>query len=190
MTQDTSLMEGRPIASNEPSSIFSQFLALILCWIGLALLIAPELKSSPVRIIYNASDSAPRGLYLVETASRVRAGDLVVVRLRRHVAALAAQRGYLPAAVPLIKRVAAIAPQKVCVDGGNVRVDGESVAQALVADAAGRPLSAWHGCRELVDTEMFLLSAHPASFDSRYFGPVDGIQMVGRARSLWTRRGE
>jgi conjugative transfer signal peptidase TraF len=190
MTQEARLIGGNPNACDEPPSIFGQFIVFFFCWVGLVLLIAPELKTPAVRIIYNASDSAPRGLYLIEPASRVRAGDLVVVRLRRDVGALAAQRGYLPAGVPVIKRVAAIAPQRVCADTTGVHVDGESVAQALDADAAGRPLPAWHGCRALVDTELFLLSAHPASFDSRYFGPVDGIQVVGRARPLWKRRGE
>lgn len=190
MTQDAGFVGRKANACGEPPSIIGQFIVFILCWVGLALLIAPELKTPAVRVIYNASDSAPRGLYLVEPASQVRAGDLVVVRLRRDVAALTAQRGYLPAGVPLIKRVAAVAPQSVCADGAGVRVDGESVAQTLNADAAGRPLSAWHGCRELADSEMFLLSAHPASFDSRYFGPVDRMQLVGRAQPYWNRRGE
>lgn len=190
MTQDASSIGRKANACGEPPSIFGQFIVFILCWVSLALLIAPELKTPAVRVIYNASDSAPRGLYLVEPALQVRPGDFVVVRLRRDAAAFAAQRGYLPAGVPLIKRVAAIAPQSVCADGVGVRVDGESVAQTLNADAAGRPLPAWHGCRELANTEIFLLSAHPASFDSRYFGPVDGIQVVGRARPLWNRRGE
>jgi conjugative transfer signal peptidase TraF len=190
MKQEARVIGGSPNACGEPPSIFGQFIVLTLCWIGLVLLIAPELKMPAVRIVYNASDSAPRGLYLVEPASQVRAGNFVVVRLTRNVAALAAHRGYLPAGVPLIKRVAAVAPQKVCADGGDVRVDGESVARTLDADAAGRLLSAWHGCRELVDTEMFLLSAHPASYDSRYFGPVGGGQVVSLARPLRKGRGE
>jgi conjugative transfer signal peptidase TraF len=190
MTQEARLIGGNPNACGEPPSIFGQFIVFFFCWVGLVMLITPELKTPAVRIIYNASESAPRGLYLIGPASRVRAGDLVVVRLRRDVGAIAAQRGYLPAGLPLIKRVAAIAPQRVCADTAGVRVDGESLVQTTDEDAAGRPLSAWHGCRELVNTELFLLSAHPASFDSRYFGPVDGVQVVGRARPLWNGRRE
>lgn len=173
--------------SGEPRSLFTQFLVFILCWIGLVLLIAPDLTPSAVRIVYNASDSVPRGLYLVEHVSHVRVGDLVVVRLSQGAAALAAQRNYLPRGVPVIKHVAATAPQLVCVRDGEVRVDGESVASALATDAAGRTLVPWQGCRQLVDAELLLLSAHAASFDSRYFGPVDGVQVIGRARPLWNR---
>jgi type IV secretory pathway protease TraF len=70
-----------------------------------------------------------------------------------------------------------------------MRVNGESVATTLAVDARGNPLVPWHGCRQLVDSEMFLLSAHPGSYDSRYFGPVDAIQVIGRARPLLNRSG-
>src|SRR5438132_1418289 len=127
MTQSTHSIDRRLFAHEEPRSIFGQFIVFILCWIGLVLLIAPDLSPHAVHIVYNASDSAPRGLYLVERASHVQAGDLMVVRLPRAVAALAAHRGYLPSGVPLIKPVAGVAPQIVCVSGGEVRVNGESV---------------------------------------------------------------
>ena len=184
MKQQASAAGADTSATHEPRSIFGQFMVFILCWIGLMLLIAPDLNPSATHIAYNASDSAPCGFYLVEHARQVRVGDLVVVRLPREVAALAAQRGYLPDGVPVIKHVAAVAPQVVCVRDGIVHVDGESVATALVADVQGRTLVSWQGCRQLVDTELFLLSTHPASFDSRYFGPVDGARVVGRAHAL------
>jgi type IV secretory pathway protease TraF len=35
--------------------------------------------------------------------------------------------------------------------------------------------------------ELFLLnSSHPASFDSRYFGPLDRSFVIGKAVPLWT----
>ena len=40
---------------------------------------------------------------------------------------LAAQRGYLPTRVPLLKRVGAVAPQHVCIVAGQVRIDGVPV---------------------------------------------------------------
>lgn len=188
MTQHMHSHNASPIPTGEPTSIFGQFIVFILSWIGLVLLLVRELSAPVVHIVYNASDSAPRGLYLVEPASQLRVGDLVVVRLPRNVAALAAQRGYLPFGVPVIKPVAALAPQHVCVDDSGVHVDGESLASTLAADAMGRTLSPWHGCRQLVDTELFLLSMHPSSFDSRYFGPLDSAQVIGRARPLLNRR--
>ena len=45
----------------------------------------------------------------------------------------------------------------------------------------------WAQCRQLVVDELFLLNVtNPASFDSRYFGPIDASFVVGRAVALWT----
>lgn len=178
----TTLAPTSPI--REPPSIFGELMIFVLTGIGFVLLAAPTLSRFPVRFVYNHSDSAPRGWYVVEAANRVRPGDLVVVRLRREAAVLAAERKYLPKGVPLLKSVAAIAPQHVCSDETGVRIDGELVASAMAADANGRPLAPWRGCRRLDGRELFLLSAHPRSFDSRYFGPVDAPQVLGRARPL------
>jgi type IV secretory pathway protease TraF len=41
--------------------------------------------------------------------------SIVLTTLPPDAAALAAQRGYLPARVPLLKRVGAVAPQEVCI---------------------------------------------------------------------------
>jgi type IV secretory pathway protease TraF len=100
---------------------------------------------------------------------------------------VAAQRGYLPVGVPLLKRVGAMTPQLVCVHGGAVRIDNFPAGVALSADGAGRHLSAWPGCRRLRTDELFLLSTtNPASFDSRYFGPVRISDVIGQAQPIRT----
>lgn len=54
-------------------------------------------------------------------------------------------------------------------------------------DGRGRPLAPWSGCRPLAHGEVFLLASHsPASFDSRYFGPVQREAILGEALPLWT----
>lgn len=99
--------------------------------------------------------------------------------------ALAAQRGYLPTNVPQLKRVAAAAPQRVCVNGDQLRVDGLLVGRRLCWDRQGRALPVWSGCRQLVGGELSLLGRHPQSFDSRYFVPMSVDAVIGRAQSLW-----
>lgn len=144
------------------------------------------LTTSPPRLVYNASDSVPVGWYRISPANSLAPGDLVLVHLPPKAKSLAAQRGYLPASVPLLKTVAAVAPQQVCVRGAQVRVDGQLVARRLRWDRQGRALPAWRGCRRLVGDELFLLSSsNPASFDSRYFGPVSVDAVIGRAQPLW-----
>jgi len=142
------------------------------------------------RLVYNPSDSVPVGWYRIAQFQRrpgsLPVGSIVLTRLPADAAALAAQRGYLPAHVPLLKRVGAVAPQHVCIAQGQVRIDGVPVAAVLPADRLGRPLSFWLPCRPLAEGELFLLSAtSPASFDSRYFGPVSTSAVIGVARPVW-----
>ncbi|ARS49335.1 peptidase [Ectopseudomonas mendocina] len=144
------------------------------------------LTTSPPRLVYNASDSVPVGWYRISPANSLVPGDLVLVHLPPEVRSLAAQRGYLPANVPLLKTVAAMAPQRVCVQGSQVRIDGVLVARRLRWDRQGRALPSRQTCRRLVGDELFLLSSsNPASFDSRYFGPVSADAVIGRAQPLW-----
>lgn len=162
-------------------------MALACMSIGVAALCAPAVVQLPARLVYNPSDSVPRGWYRIGSPDSLHVGGVVLVRLPAGVAALAAQRGYLPAGVPLLKRIGAVAPQLVCVGEVAVRIDGVAVAAVLAEDGLGRPLSPWAQCRALSEGELFLLSnTRAASFDSRYFGPVDASDVIGRAHRLWT----
>ena len=161
--------------------------ALAAC--GLAALAWAAFVQPAVRIVYNPSDSVPVGWYRVTPApllpDALPVGSIVLTTLPADAAALAAQRGYLPSHIPLLKRVGAVAPQHVCIVNGSVRIDGVPVAAVLRADRWGRPLPSWPQCRQLADSELFLLSVtNPASFDSRYFGPVSAAAVLGVAQPL------
>lgn len=166
-------------------------LVLLVCMgIGLVGLVMPTLWLVQARIVYNPSDSVARGWYRIAPAissNSLHVGSIVLARLPSDVAAFAAQRGYLPAGVPILKRIGALAPQSVCVREQAVRIDGDAVATARLHDGAHRPLSAWTQCRALGEAELFLLSdTNPASFDSRYFGPIHASAVLGIATPLWT----
>jgi conjugative transfer signal peptidase TraF len=142
---------------------------------------------SPYRLLYNPSESAPRGWYVMVSVERPRVDDFVVVRLPETVAAMAAQRGYLPKTVPLLKHVAGIGGQQVCSTTGSLTLDGRVVVHPRDHDGAGRPLIPWAGCRALAADEVLLLStSSDSSFDSRYFGPVHWSVVIGRAIAVWT----
>ncbi|SEL95290.1 conjugation peptidase TraF. Serine peptidase. MEROPS family S26C [Pseudoxanthomonas sp. GM95] len=162
--------------------------------LGLAAMAWASFVTPLPRLTYNRTNSVAVGWYrvdrlehpaqLLQTALPV--GSIVLVRMPAAAAVLAGQRGYLPTRVPLLKPVAARWPQQVCMDGPAVRIDGAVVATVLDADRAGRPLQAWRQCRRLRPGELFLLgAANPASFDSRYFGPVDVSAVIGVAHPLW-----
>ncbi|WP_296752848.1 S26 family signal peptidase [Thiobacillus sp.] len=146
------------------------------------------------RLIYNPSDSVAVGWYRVDPLDRradslpppLAVGSIVLAQLPADAAELAAQRGYLPARIPLLKRVGAVSPQRVCIVGRSVRIDGVPVAAVLPADRMGRPLPSWQQCRLLHPGELFLLSTtNPASFDSRYFGPIVASDVIGVAHPVW-----
>jgi len=166
---------------------------------GFAALAWASFVSPLPRLTYNPSDSVAVGWYRIDLLDHradslprpLSVDSIVLVPLPAKAAALAAQRGYLPMRVPLLKRIGAVAPQKVCIAGGIVRIDGLPSATVLRADRLGRPLPSWPQCRRLEPGELFLLSVtNPASFDSRYFGPVNASAVIGVAHPVWleTRR--
>ena len=160
---------------------------VLLTGIGTAALVCPSVHSPVARIVYNASDSVPRGWYRVRPTGPLHVGGMVLARLPPEAAALAEQRGYLPERIPLLKPIGAMSPQQVCVQGGIVHIDGVVSVTALTVDRLGRRLPAWRQCRTLHGDELFLLSTtNPASFDSRYFGPVTTSAVIGTAQPLWT----
>ncbi len=162
-------------------------LVALLAAAGLAALAWAAFVPPVAHVVYNPTPSVAAGWYRIVPAdlAALRAGDVVLVRLPPAVAALAERRAYLPSNVPLLKRVGAVAPQRVCVLGASVNIDGVPAAAVLRSDRRGRPLPAWRQCRALQAGEVFLLGTHPASFDSRYFGPVPASTVLGVAHPLW-----
>lgn len=188
-----------PTAVTHPRSHLRARLMLAgLSACGLAALAWASFAHPLPRLTYNPSDSVAIGWYRVDpldhrTSSSPRplppslhVGSIVLVPLPAEAAALATQRGYLPPRIPLLKRVGAVAPQEVCIVGGSVRINGVPSAAVLAADRWGRPLPSWQQCRRLRLGELFLLSVtNPASFDSRYFGPVSASAVIGVAHPIW-----
>jgi len=151
----------------------------------LALGVASTAKPVPL-LVYNASASAPIGFYR-RAGGPIDRGDFVLARLPEPVAHFAAERGYLPMSVPVVKRVAALPGDIACAETGSIKINGDPVADALPMDRQGRPLSPWNECRPLVTGEVFLLMAGVrASFDGRYFGPIGRAAILGRLVPLWT----
>ncbi|MBV9840627.1 MAG: S26 family signal peptidase [Sphingomonadaceae bacterium] len=148
--------------------------------------IASGPSAHPV-LLWNASPSAPLGLYRVQPDPQPELTQLVVVHPPDDLVWFLAEGGYLPRGVPLLKRIAALGGQRVCRTGAAVSVDGVSLGSALAHDHRGRSLPTWSGCVVLTDTQVFLFNAdRPDSLDGRYFGPLDRKTIVGRAEPLWT----
>lgn len=164
-----------------------RILCLHLAAIGAMLVALSGASDLPVKLVYNASASAPLGWYAIDPPDAIAAGDLVVVRPPLRAEALMVDRGYIGAGVPLVKFVMAVGGERVCREGDQVTIDAIAVGAALDRDSRGRPLPRWSGCRLLGPADIFLFNGDVrGSFDGRYFGPTPAADIIGKARPLWT----
>jgi len=183
-----------PGLTTEPRSrLRARIVLAALSACGLATLAWASFVRPAAHVVYNPSDSVPVGWYRIESGDSLSrplsADSIVLAPLPADVAALAAQRGYLPSHIPLLKRVGAVAPQHVCIVEGIVRIDDMPAAAVLPADRRSRPLPSWPDCRRLHPGELFLLSTtNPASFDSRYFGPIQASAVIGTAQPIYLEK--
>ena len=148
-------------------------------------LAASILWKAPVLLVWNASASAPIGLYRVHASGPIDRGDMVVAWIPEPARSVAASRRYVPANVPLVKRVAAAAGDRVCAGGSDIWINGRRFAARRKFDPARRAMPRWTGCRRLSSAEFLLLMDSPLSFDGRYFGVTYRSDIVGRAELLW-----
>ena len=140
------------------------------------------------RVVWNASASAPLGLYRIVPDRDPPRGALVAVAPPERLGRWMAERGYLGRDVPLLKHVAAQPGQRVCRIGAVVSIDARPVVVARERDGMGRPLPVWQGCRTLHAGELLMLNPdHADSMDGRYFGPLPASTVLGRAIPILTR---
>ena len=130
----------------------------------------------------NGTRSFPVGFYFA-WRKRPEKGDLVFVNPPElPLFSLAKERGYLGAGYSasgcgfIIKRLAGVAGDRVTIDATGVEVNGIRLANSVPCnrDRTGRPLQPYLlKDHILAPGEILLMSDYsPASFDSRYFGPI------------------
>jgi conjugative transfer signal peptidase TraF len=152
-----------------------KILLLVCALAGCGLAAVPPSKQPA--LIWNYSSSIPVGLYRL-TSPDWRRGDLVAVRPDPTAIQLLIEFAGFRADRLLLKRVTGGPGDLVCRAGTDISVNGVLAAHAIV-QTARNGLPQWLGCQTLASDEAFLLGDHPASFDSRYFGPVSTSSIVG-----------
>jgi len=152
--------------------------------VGCGFLTASSMSVTPLRYVWNASKSLPKGLYRI-TESLPSKGELVLVHLPEWVQFLADQRKYLPRNTPALKRIYGIRGDVVCRFGETVFINQKNVAIAKIRDNSNRKMPVWRGCKRLNSSELFLLTEHADSFDGRYFGIVKASSVTGIAKPMW-----
>lgn len=152
-------------------------LAVMMTGIGLAVLRPQE------RVLYNPSDSLPKGFYVRES-SEPAVGSIVAIRAVDAAPAYAAARNFTGPGHRFLKRIAAMEGDTVCAEGGTIRINDVPVAERAEADPAGAPLPSWSGCVTLEGGEVFLLGDHPGSFDGRHWGISKQADITGPWRPV------
>jgi conjugative transfer signal peptidase TraF len=144
--------------------------------------------------LINTTPSFPRGLYL-PLGRAPQVGDLAAFCPTSAVANYGLSRGYInpgscPAgSVPLIKRMAAAGGNLVTIGPAGVLVDGTVLknSRPMVRDGLGRPLPQLYLSQRLSAGQVLLMSDYEAaSFDSRYFGPLDRQGVLRGMRPVLT----
>ena len=156
--------------------------------IGAVVILAGTIVAKPSPIyIWNSSESVPLGLYRLRTTSNYYVAELVAVQPPEPLATYLDRNGYLPAGVPMLKRVRALPGQTICRNGSTITVDGIEMGEARERDSTGRPLPVWEGCDIVEDGKLFLMNWQAAdSFDGRYFGMTPATAVIGRVLPVWT----
>jgi type IV secretory pathway protease TraF len=139
-------------------------------------------KAPPV--IINETASMKKGLYVWSGDTHaLKHGDIVAMPMNERARDyLVAKLGY-PTDTMLLKRVAALPGETVCRHGEAVTAPKRAV-RSEHKDSTSSILPSWEGCHTILPTEIFLLGDHPASFDSRYFGPVLTAEISGTYKEL------
>lgn len=152
-----------------------------------ALVVVAVIDPAP-RLLWNASASAPLGLYHLHKTDHPHVGQLVAILPPAPLARWMAGRHYLPEGVPLLKHIAALPGQRFCRHGVTITIDGKTVATAKPRDIRGRALPVWSGCRTVPANTLLLMNPSiPDSLDGRYFGALPARNVLGQAIPIITR---
>ena len=142
------------------------------------LVLAAVLSTRWVRL--NLTPSVPVGFYrLAAVAPPLARGMLVVLPVPASV------QPWHSSWVPLLKPVAGVAGDVVCVVDGGLRIEGVWYGPVLQA-LDGRPLPQIEGCLRIQDGTVFLASTAHNSLDSRYYGAVPITTIMAQAVPLVT----
>ncbi|MGE6742377.1 conjugative transfer signal peptidase TraF [Allorhizobium pseudoryzae] len=168
--------------------------ALVLLWAVVATMLAGMIGLGAAGFRINLTPSEALGVWRILPLNRkVEIDDLVFVCVPVTDAMRAAlKRGYLRRGLcaggfaPLIKTVVARSGQHIEIED-LVRIDGRVLLHSRLQprDARGRQLMPFAGGTIPPET-VYLHSDFPASFDSRYFGPVPANNILGLAKKVWT----
>jgi type IV secretory pathway protease TraF len=168
--------------------------ALITLTLGLAALVGVQ-SYAPWAIAYNGTPSLRGGFYLAErNPVGILPGDIVCMSAAYPtVPGWVATRQYLPAGMPLCKRVLLAGGGWVVRTGNTLRLCPPGGAQCRASelqlrDSRGRAMQSAFavGATPVPGAMLYLHSGHAGGLDSRYLGLVKAEQAQSRLTPFWT----
>lgn len=137
---------------------------------------------------YQNTASMPEGWYVLTPAPKqLQRGTIVLFHVDNHWRHYLRQHHWIQKDDQLMKHVAAVPGDYVCVRDHTVYINNKSIAKQALTYKPGKPLPQWHYCAFVSAHHYLLLSTYNAhSFDGRYFGLVDRGAITARAIPIWT----
>ena len=146
----------------------------------------------------NTTDSIPLGIYQLTGKTNYRRGEIVLLcPPKTQPFQMALSRGYISSGFcphgfePLFKPVGAVEGDIVTVSKEGISVNNTALPNTELAnyDAKGQRLGhADIGAHLVTKGQVWLISTHnKASFDSRYFGPVNQSHLHGSLTPIFVR---
>ena len=138
------------------------------------------------RLVINLSASMPRGVYRIVPFTTPERGMLIAFNVPEATLHELGQRTWLKKDAPLIKPIAGLPGDSVCISDTDVQINGKAVGPVFAADFQGRPLPRLRGCFTVQVGYVFPLSTYAErSFDGRYLGPTLLNLTTGQAFAVW-----
>ena len=158
-------------------------LTLAVSAISVGVIGVSSMLSSHEFLIWNRTESAPKGLYW-RSDSPLSLNGWAVVSGKAPASIWISERGFLAPGWPIIKRVRGLPGDEICRENLAITINNVRAADALETDSSGNALPVWSGCALLKEDEVFLLNDHQRSLDGRYFGTTNVNDVRGSARLL------
>lgn len=130
-------------------------------------------------LCYNATDSMPKGIYVLLAAKDFRRGDIVLFPPPGQIAALCQTRRYVDDKTLFLKYVAALEGDRYYKKAQDFYIESRMIGRISSADRQGRELPQLGEGFKIVSPGYFLpVSFAERSFDARYYGevPLSAVQ--------------
>jgi len=140
------------------------------------------IKKTGYHVIYSATNSMPKGFYLVIPSKNIKYNDIVEFTPPQHIIDFVKDLHWLPQSNTLIKHVFAAYGDHVCARDNAIWVNHKLIGKIYVEYETKKPLPQIKICSKLKINEYLLLSTkQERSFDGRYFGITTIDSIKGKA---------